>query len=57
MRAITFQTATSKTVSNPFTCVEHCALDSSGAPSGGVCGARLDDGVATTRTACADALA
>src|SRR5262245_44166238 len=41
-------------VFNPFTCVEHCALDSASAPGGGVPGARLDDGVTTTRTACAD---
>src|SRR3954466_9747710 len=39
---------------NPFTRVEHCAVDTSGAPGGGVPGAWLDDGVATTRAACAD---
>jgi hypothetical protein len=41
-------------ISNPFTRVEHCALDTSGVTGGGVRGARLDDGVATARTACAD---
>ena len=40
--------------SDPFTRVGHCAVDTSGAPGGGVPCARLDDGVATFIAVCAD---
>lgn len=54
MQSMTIDTATKTTQAGIRARVEHCALDSSGVTGGSICGARLDDGIPTGRTACDD---